>query len=261
MYHSITFGNKNTWSDWCIIPTSDPIISLPSVKTNYVDVPGGNGSLDMSEVLTKYPVYNNREGSLSFVVMNRSASHQPECNPLKFRDLVAEISDHLHGHRMQMILEDDPEYYYEGRFEVESTNSNINFNEIVIKYILDPYKWTIRSTVDNWIWDTFNFETGVISRALFYNLNVTTTQKVINFTKNLIGSAPVMPDFVVNATTDDGIMMRLVNEALGIDRTLKFQNGTRHNPDFFLYGDDVKLYYWVNSGTGTLTVEYKKGRL
>lgn len=261
MYHSITFGDKNTWDDWCLIPTLDPIISPPTVKTNFIDVPGSNGSLDMSEILTGYPVYNNREGSLSFIAMNRSASLQPECNPLKFRDLIADIMDYLHGHKMNMVLEDDPDYYYSGRFELENANANINFNEIVIKYILEPYKWSIRSSIDNWVWDTFNFRTGFISRSLFYNLNVTTAQKVINFTKNLIGSAPVMPTFVVNATSDSGITIRLVNESLGIDRTLKFQNGTRHNPDFFLYGDDVKLYYWVEYGTGTLTIDYKRGRL
>ena len=164
MYHSVNFGDKNTWDDWCIIPTSDPIIVPPSPKTNYVDVPGGDGSLDMSEILTGYPVFSNREGSLSFVAMNRNASSQPECNPLKFRDLVAEIMDHLHGHKMRMILEDDPDYFYTGRFALESTNANINFNEIVIKYTLDPYKWSVRSSInDDWLWDTFNFNTGITS--------------------------------------------------------------------------------------------------
>ena len=43
MYHSITFGNKNTWNDWHLIPTSRPVFGLPSLKKKTLDIQGGAG--------------------------------------------------------------------------------------------------------------------------------------------------------------------------------------------------------------------------
>ena len=70
MYHSITFGDKNTWDDWHLIPSSRPLFNPPTPKTKYQDIPGANGKLDLSEALTGYPVYDNRIGSFEFYVMN-----------------------------------------------------------------------------------------------------------------------------------------------------------------------------------------------
>ena len=66
MYHSITFGSKNTWEDWHLVPTSRPLFLPPKQKKSITDIPGGDGVLDMSEALTGYPVFNNREGSFEF---------------------------------------------------------------------------------------------------------------------------------------------------------------------------------------------------
>ena len=60
MYHSITFGDKNTWDDWHLIPSKRPSFNPPNVKSQYVDIPGGNGVLDLTESLTGYPLYNTR---------------------------------------------------------------------------------------------------------------------------------------------------------------------------------------------------------
>ena len=70
MYHSITFGDKNTWDDWQIVPSSRPVFNPPSLKRKLLDIPGADGSIDLSESLTGSPVYTNREGSLEFIVMN-----------------------------------------------------------------------------------------------------------------------------------------------------------------------------------------------
>ncbi len=43
MYHSITIGNKNTWDDWHLIPATRPLFNPPTVKTNMVNIPGGDG--------------------------------------------------------------------------------------------------------------------------------------------------------------------------------------------------------------------------
>ena len=70
MYHSITFGDKNTWDDWHLVPASRPVFLPPDVKTNYIDLPGADGHADATESLTGRVLYKNRTGSIEFYVMN-----------------------------------------------------------------------------------------------------------------------------------------------------------------------------------------------
>ena len=52
--HSITINGMNTWDIWHMAPKSRPFVSPPQVKTEYVDVPGADGALDYTEVLTAW---------------------------------------------------------------------------------------------------------------------------------------------------------------------------------------------------------------
>ena len=137
MYHSITFGDKNTWDDWHLVPASRPLFNPPTVKTKIIDIPGANGNLDLSDSLTKYPVYNNREGQIEFIVMN---------DYWEWYDAYSTIMNYLHGQTMKAILEDDQEWYYIGRFSVNSWKSNKDYSRIVIDYSVKPFKYFIRGT-------------------------------------------------------------------------------------------------------------------
>ena len=66
LYHSITFGDKNTWDDWRLVPASRPLFNPPAQKVKTLDIPGGDGVIDLSQALTGYPVYQNRTGSIEF---------------------------------------------------------------------------------------------------------------------------------------------------------------------------------------------------
>ena len=74
--YSITFtngnGSKNTWTDWMLIPTSRPVANPPEMKTHYVDIPGRNGTIDLSTFLTGEPSYENRVGTWEFIVCNHN---------------------------------------------------------------------------------------------------------------------------------------------------------------------------------------------
>lgn len=264
MYHSITFGDKNTWDDWCLIPNGRPIFAPPTQKTNYLDVPGANGSLDMSEALTGYPVFNNREGSFSFIIMNKNASHYPECRPLKLDDTYSEVMGYLHGKRMRAILEDDPGFFYEGRFSVGSVSPGADWSTIEIGYNVHPYKKAIKSSVDDWEWDPFNFETGVIYESMFENIQVSTTKKTITIPNVFIGEEPICPNFRVTAANGQGVYIGIYNEALSIDTRQNphlFPVGLSQSSDYILYGGNVVLELQTSSGTGTVSIEFYRGIL
>lgn len=133
MYHSITFGNKNTYDDWKLVPETRPVVNPPEPKFIFDEIPGANGSLDLSSSLTGFVNYQDRTGSFNFIVLNDYEEWQ---------NRYSEIMNYLHGQRMTMILEDDPNYYYIGRFSVSSWDSGENWSTITIDYQVDPFKYS-----------------------------------------------------------------------------------------------------------------------
>ena len=183
-YHSITIGDKNTWDDWHLVPTSRPLVNPPEVNTSYVTIPGASGSLDLTEALTGYPTYTNRTGSWEFIVMNGYG---------EWYSRYSEIMAYLHGKKFRAILDDDPNYYYEGRFSVASWVSPKNWSRITINYNVGPYKIDLTSTDEAWLWDPFNFESDMIRNYGSITVSGTTTFTVNN------DAMPVRP--VINASS------------------------------------------------------------
>lgn len=169
MYHSLTIGTrttqtksgstysvisgKNTWDDWFLIPSTRPLVNPPKPNTKGIQVPGRNGTLDMSTVLTGYMTYQNRTGSWEFIVDN---------DHWDWSTAYSTIMGYLHGQDKYVALEDDKEFYYKGLLSVNSWKSDKSWSLITIDYDLHPYKRTIQSSEEDWLWDPFNFETGVI---------------------------------------------------------------------------------------------------
>lgn len=151
--HSATFGDKNTWTDWHLIPTSKPVISPPTVKIKQVEIPGAHGNLDLSTILTGYPTYNNRTGTLDYVLAPGFEY---------WENAKAVIMSHLQGRTMNLYLQDDPDHYWVGMFYVNSLKSDARTNGISINYDLYPFRRDILQSDEEWLWDPFNFEIGKI---------------------------------------------------------------------------------------------------
>ena len=57
MYHSVTFGDKNTWDDWHLVSPTRPCFVPPEQKTTYLDIPGACGSMIMVHGLRSIPKF------------------------------------------------------------------------------------------------------------------------------------------------------------------------------------------------------------
>lgn len=234
MYHSITLGTKNTWDDWHLIPTSRPVINPPSVKTNLIEIPGGDGVLDLTTALSGRPLYKNRVGSWEFYVENGYR---------EWTTLYSDIMVYLHGQKMRAVLEDDPMYYYEGRFAVNAWKSNKERSVITIDYDVNPYKKEIFASTDEWIWDTFNFETGVI--RYYKDLPVDGTLEIVVITDLM----PTSPTLVVSAS---GMRVTYGGETYALSK------GINHISEIVLSpGENLMTF----SGNGIVTIEFTGGRL
>ena len=128
---SVNFGPYNTWTDWHLIPADRPIVVPPSEKTHDIDIPGGSGVIDAAQALTGYPVFGMREGSWDFYVEN-------DVEP--FVTLYGKVLAALQGKRLQVSLEEDAAYFYEGRCWVDNPKQDNGHTMLTINYSLNPYK-------------------------------------------------------------------------------------------------------------------------
>ena len=254
-YHSMTFtyanewddtnkkhGTVNTWDDWHLVPTSRPVFQQPSTKTNYIEIPGSDGSLDLTEVLTGRPTYQNREGSIEFIVMNGYRS--------SWAGGHSRFANWLHGKKLRCVLDDDPGYYYEGRFTIDEWTSNNDgtWSNITIGYNVDPYKYTIRKSTEDWLWDPFNFETDVIQNLKDIVINGPTTVTIMNYRK------PIVPTFIFKATRAD----EKFSIISGLSSITEIPDGNFKDPHIELAeGENVLTFV----GSGTVTIDYRGGSL
>lgn len=234
MYHSITIGDKNTWDDWHLIPATRPLFNPPPVKTNYIEIPGGDGVLDLSTSLTGRPTYGNRTGSWEFYVENDFKD---------WSELYSEIMVYLHGQSFHAILEDDPAYYYEGRFSVNQWKSDKNWSRIVIDYNVGPYKRDVNGSGERWLWDPFNFETGIIRS--YRNLVVagTLTVEVVG---DMLEVTPVI------TSTVNGIKVTFE------DKTYTLTRGTNEFKNLVIHPGINELVF---TGNGKISIQVVGGRL
>lgn len=115
-------------------------------------------------------------------------------------------------------------------------------------------------STDGWLWDPFNFKTGVAPTRLFTDIEVTSdtdwTEK--SFGAGLLDRSPVCPIFDVHSNSGNGMDVRFVCAELGIDETKHFPNGTTQAPEFYFANQPVKIYF---KGTGTVSIIFRSGRL
>ena len=64
--HGIKIGEKHTYDDWGLVCTRIEI-SDPEQKTYFVEIPGRDGVIDLSEALVGDVKYGNREIRMEFI--------------------------------------------------------------------------------------------------------------------------------------------------------------------------------------------------
>ena len=166
-----------------------------------------------------------------------------------------------------MIMEDDPEYFYEGRVYVDEWDSRSDgtWSEITLGYDLQPYRRNVRTSTDEWLWDPFNFETDVIQDTTFSNIEVTATTdwEEHDFT-GLIDTMPVIPEFTIDTYNNEPILAQLYNSDLYGTTWKDFElpEGTYQLYDLIFCEETpesvVKMRF---KNPGHATIKFRSGRL
>lgn len=229
----MTIGGYHTYNDFNLIMT-DKVISAPEPQLKYVDVPGRNGSIDMSEVTTGDVRYKDRTITVTFFVKGRESQD--------WSAFLSRLRNAFHGKKKQIIFDDDPNYYWVGRSLVEMSVSGMNAN-VTFTITAEPYKRSTTSTNERWLWDPFDFEQGIINQA--YQMQVNGTLEFTLIATEGASALTVISD-TAGITVSDG------------STTVTLAEGTQTIYGIVIHEGENTFTF---TGNGIVSIDYSGGSL
>ena len=227
----------HTFDDWGLYITNTNCIGNPEQYTNYVEVPGRNGRLDMSEALTGRPVYIRRELKIEL------SGARPK---ISWDSIISAFRNRINGRICKITFDNDLGYFWRGRVSVEDFESAMTLGKFTVKVEAEPYKYSIHQSSDPWLWDPFNFENGIIT---YQDAWTVTTSLIVGIPA---GYMPTVPTFVVSEKA--GTLTMVCN---GITYTLA--SGSNRFPGVLVGGDDVVEMTFT--GSAKIQIVYRGGSL
>ncbi len=212
--NGVKFDNIHSHNDLQLILTK-MTIGVPSPKIMKIELAEYDGSIDVTNALTDITFFNNRELKFEF-----SNIYDGEW----YNNKASLILNALNGKKVKITLDDDKEYYYEGRVYLE-INSDRRINSVVVTCDCEPYKYDVNETTK-----TFN-----VSNSLVCNIDYQGTKRVCP---------------LINVSTS---MQLVMNGAY-----YQLNQGNNTVPDFVLKNGSNSFEL---KGTGTAKVTYRGGLL
>jgi len=133
MIHGATFGDVHSLRDLGLY-TKKITVNPPKPKTLYVDVPGADGQIDLTESLTGQVVYQARTIRFEFLVIGGKEN---------WPTVYSTVLNHLHGKQKRIVLDADKQHYYTGRCVVNKWQCDQAMATLVIDATCDPYKYAV----------------------------------------------------------------------------------------------------------------------
>ena len=215
MSTGITFDTWHTARDWGLKLLSYHI-PMPEPKEKTVDVAGTYGALDLTEA-DGMVYYNRREGIEILFDLDDSSAQ-------KWLAKELEVSAAIHGQKVKMILDDQPNYYYMVRLSLDSTKSNPVLSRFVLTGSAEPFKYD-----SSWSFPERTMASGA----------------TVTLPAGGIGTVPVFQ--VSRASTDFGFSYN--------GKTYGLVVGRNRFPDLVVSNNAVTLKF---TGTGGLSIDYRR---
>lgn len=134
----VIIGGKKTYDDLGLLLAPGSSVGDAQPKTYFVDVPHGNGSLDLSEAITGDVVYDDRE--ISFKLLLPA--------DVKTWDVKQrELKNMFHGKRREIIMPQYPGYYFVGRVNVEAIEQDKSVAYIPFSVLAEPFALKVNKTI------------------------------------------------------------------------------------------------------------------
>lgn len=203
MMGKVFFDGKDTYTEYGLLLASKSI-SLPEVRTNMIDVPGRDGLLDASEVLSGEVTYKNRTIKLKLIGVDTVSGKT-------WPSTISDFCNKVHGKRVKITFPEDTTHYYSGRCFVGQVGLVKMMQTIPVTVDCDPWKYkNAKTTV-----------TGTVPESGTLSLTLTNECRSVVPTVEVSAAATLTfggKDIAVGAGTHRSLDIRLVagNNAITI---------------------------------------------
>lgn len=239
----ITVEGSNTsyhsYDDWGLYVTNTDCIGTPVLATSYIEVPGRNGLIDMSEAISGRPTYKSRPISIKLA----GARYRTDWD-----SVISAFRNSINGRIVHITFDNDVAYYWRGRVEITDFVSVMSLGTFTVSLpYADPYKYDIESTSEPWHWDPFNFITGVIRESDVHEITGSGTVTIPS------GGMYVVPEIVVSNMTSSTFTVTCNG------KTFTLRSGTNRIPSILVNGDEEVNLNFV--GTANVQIVFRGGSL
>ena len=224
-----TLNGKHT-DEWGLVVES-LVISPPKPKTKKIKVPFGI-DLDLSE-MDGMVHYENRTIKM---VLGAKKNRQA------WRTYLSVFMNEYHGRVITVTPDDDLGYYYYGRAQVQGDVDVVaRIGKFTVVVDVHPYKYDVQTSIEDWLWDPFNFEAGVIREVK--DIQITSSKRTVE----ILGSGlDVVPIFAVTASSSLALSYGGKSYPLPV--------GNIRLPEVRVGGTTKTLTF---TGTGTLSIDFR----
>lgn len=270
-----------------IFPKERPYVVPPKIKTNMLEVSGAHSKINLSTILTGYPLYDRRTGSWEYGIMPErpingvinTKSTSLDANHVwldRYNTLMSQFSRN-YG-KSEIILCDsifldengkgdlDKMFFYKGALSVDQFKNGKTYSSITINYDLEPFRYSYK-TVAEINPDKFKtFEINSTELTEILTVNFTDMHMYGNYFKPQIGtlnpstiviSEPTYPTISVWTTDTNGIEIGFVNNELKMNRSEIFSEGV-HDACRFTITPGCKFYA---KGNGAVKIDWRNRAL
>ena len=131
---NLVVGGVDLFEEYGVAISDECELGTPEPKTYTVDVPGGDGCIDLTESLTGHAHYGMREAKLP--LMARTAT------PGEWREVVSGLLALLHNRAHDFTMAMDPSHTWHGRFSVGAAKWSGGVGTVEVTASCDP--WLLR---------------------------------------------------------------------------------------------------------------------
>lgn len=143
---------------------------------------------------------------------------------------------------MKIRLSKDLNFYYLGKVKVGAFEENGLIRTVIIECDVEPYKYDLTASNEDWLWDPFDFESGIINETRGLQVNGELEVSIYGRRKRVI------PKITCENPMQVIFNSNTYNLSAGIQKVLNIE---------ICEGKNVLKFI----GNGKVTIEYRGGSL
>ena len=145
MIIGINIDGTDTLDAYGMMLCDDLRIASPEPRLTYIEIPGADGALDLSDALTGGVSYQMREITFSlFAAHDIIAGTRTPATEAHFSEIRRRMYLDLHGKKVKLWTPDDPDHYYLGRIRL---GEKAGYNSGMLEVSMEAQPWHYKNSV------------------------------------------------------------------------------------------------------------------